>query len=158
MTLRGSVALMRTISTDKSLEQLLEQAKGEKNLQRIRTYLLLLEEFSTYMTRANKQKTLLLLYELLMHPDGDVRRTAGRIMGQILANSGPKYRKERPQSAKSDTMTPTMMTLLSESVELWEYYIDQCLYPDRKISPKHAIRISNSLKIICEHLFASCDE
>ena len=29
MTLRGSVALMRTISTDKSLEQLLEQAKGE---------------------------------------------------------------------------------------------------------------------------------
>ncbi|MGM9563468.1 MAG: hypothetical protein ACI3VQ_05265 [Faecousia sp.] len=158
MTLRGSVALMRTISTDKSLEQLLEQAKGEKNLQRIRTYLLLLEEFSTYMTRANKQKTLLLLYELLMHPDGDVRRTAGRIMGQILANSGPKYRKERPQSAKSDTMTPTMMTLLSESVELWQYYIDQCLYPERKISPKHAIRISNSLKIICEHLFASCDE
>ena len=51
-----------------------------------------------------------------------------------------------------------MMTLLSESVELWQYYIDQCLYPERKISPKHAIRISNSLKIICEHLFASCDE
>ena len=158
MTLRGSIALMHTISTDKSLELLLEQAKGEKNLQRIRTYLLLLEEFSTYMTRANKQKTLLLLYELLMHPDGDVRRTAGRIMGQILANSGPKYRKERPQSAKSDTMTPTMMTLLSESVELWQYYIAQCLHPDRRISPKHAMRISNSLKTICEHLFSSCGE
>ena len=71
-------------------EQLLEQAKGEKNLQRIRMYLRLLEEYSTYMTRANKRKTLVLLYELLMHPDGDVRRIAGRIMGKILANAGPR--------------------------------------------------------------------
>ena len=47
--------------------ELLEQAKGEKNLQRIRTYLLLLQEYSTYMTKANKKKTLMLLYELLMH-------------------------------------------------------------------------------------------
>ena len=63
-------------------------------------YLRLLEEYSTYMTRANKRKTLVLLYELLMHPDGDVRRIAGRIMGKILANAGPRYRKERPLSAK----------------------------------------------------------
>lgn len=157
MTLHGSITLMHTISIDQSLEQLLEQAKGEKNLQSVRTYLLLLEEFSTYMSRANKQKTLLLLYELLMHPDGDVRRSAGRIMGEILANSGPKYRKERPLGAKADTMTPTMMTLLSESVEIWQYYISQCLRPDRKIAPKHAMRISNSLKTICENLFAVCE-
>lgn len=51
-------------------------------------YLRLLEEYSTYMTKANKRKTLVLLYELLMHPDGDVRRIAGRIMGKILANAG----------------------------------------------------------------------
>lgn len=158
MTLCGSMELMRTISTDRSLEQLLEQAKGEKNLQRVRTYLLLLEEYSTYMMRANKQKTLLLLYELLMHPDGDVRRTAGRIMGEILANSGPKYRKERPKDARADVMTPAMMTLLSESVALWQHYMLQCLHPDRKIAPKHAMRISNSLKTICAHLFASCEE
>lgn len=45
---------MHTLSTDQTLEQLLEQAKGEKNLQRIRMYLRLLEEYSTYMTNANK--------------------------------------------------------------------------------------------------------
>ena len=49
-------------------------------------YLRLLEEYSTYMTKANKRKTLVLLYELLMHPDGDVRRIAGRHYGFILAN------------------------------------------------------------------------
>ena len=61
LTLDGSIRLMHTLSTDQTLEQLLEQAKGEKNLQRIRMYLRLLEEYSTYMTRANKRKTLVLL-------------------------------------------------------------------------------------------------
>ena len=110
------------------------------------------------MTAENKKKTLALLYELLMHPEGDVRRKSGQIMGQILANSGPKYRKERPHSARKDAMTPTMMALLDESVSLWEHYILLCLHPDRKVSPKHALRISNSLKTICMSLFASCDE
>ena len=157
MALSGSIRLMRTITTAHSFNQLLEQAKGEKNLQRIRTYLMLLQEYSTYMTKSNKKKTLLFLYELLMHPDGDVRRIAAQIMGQILANSGPKYRKERPLGAKRGIMIPTMMSLLDESVVLWETYIEACLHPDRKIAPKHALRISNSLKTLCESLFAHSD-
>ena len=39
LTLDGSIRLMHTLSTDQTLEQLLEQAKSEKNLQRIRMYL-----------------------------------------------------------------------------------------------------------------------
>ena len=158
LTLDGSIRLMHTLSTDQTLEQLLEQAKGEKNLQRIRMYLRLLEEYSTYMTKANKRKTLVLLYELLMHPDGDVRRIAGRIMGKILANAGPRYRKERPLSARDGQMPPAVMALLSESAELWTHYIGLCLHPDYRISSKHALRISNSLKTICQSLFASCEE
>ena len=156
LTLGGSIRLMHTLSTDQALEQLLEQAKSEKNLQRIRMYLRLLEEYSTYMTKANKQKTLVLLYELLMHPDGDVRRIAGRIMGKILANAGPSYRKERPMSAGEGQTPPAVMAILSESKELWTHYIDLCLHPDYRISGKHALRISNSLKTICGSLFASC--
>ena len=102
--LGGSVRLMRMISTDASFEQILEQAKTEKNRYRIRTYLHLLREYSTYMSTANKKKTLVLLYELLMHPDGDVRRAAGETMGLILANSGPKYRKERPDTAAENAI------------------------------------------------------
>lgn len=156
MTLANATGLMRTVSSSESFAKLLEQAKSGKNLPSIRTYLHLLEEYSTYMTAANKQKTLALLYEMLMHPEGDVRRQSGRIMGQILANSGPKYRKERPVAAREDVMTPTMMALLEESVSLWDYYILHCLHPDRKVSAKHAQRISNSLKTICKSLFAHC--
>ena len=157
LTFDNNIRLMNAISTDTSFDLLLEQARGEKNTHRIRTYLRLFDEYNTYMTRSSKQKLLSFLYELLMHPEGDVRRIAGNIMGQILANSGPKYRKELPEAAPKSAMAPTMLELLDESVALWDSYIVQCLHPDHKIARKHALRISNSLKAICESLFASCD-
>ena len=154
----NNIRLMYAITKDVTFGQLLEQARGEKNLHRIRTYLRLFEEYSTYMTGQNKRRTLSLLYELLMHYQGDVRRQSARIMGQILANSGPKYRKELPSSAPQTAIAPATASFLSESVELWERYIDMCLYPDHKIAAKHAQRISNSLKIIASSLLRSIDE
>ncbi|HRX58714.1 MAG TPA: hypothetical protein P5075_08080 [Eubacteriales bacterium] len=152
----NNVHLMRTITVSDSFEALLEQARAEKNLSRIRTYLLLFEEYSTYMTRTRKLLTLRFLYELLMHHDGDVRRHAGRIMGDILANSGPRYRKELPRGAGALAIAPALHAVLSESTTLWDEYIELCLHPDYKISQKHAARISNSLKTIAGSLFASC--
>ncbi len=152
----NNVHLMHTISVSDSFEALLEQARDEKNLSRIRTYLLLFEEYSTYMTRTHKLLTLRFLYELLMHHDGDVRRHAGRIMGAILANSGPRYRKELPRGAGALAIAPALHAVLSESTTLWDDYIELCLHPDYKISQKHATRISNSLKTIAGSLFANC--
>lgn len=158
MALEGSMELMHTVSVGRTFTRLLEQAKSGLSMHSIRTYLNLFREFSTYMTKQNKKILLNLLYEMLVHPDGDVRRTAGEIMGEILANSGPKYRKERPGRAQSDLVTPAMAALLDEAVELWEQYIELCLHPDRKNSPRHALRISNSLKTITRSLFKTCDE
>jgi nicotinic acid mononucleotide adenylyltransferase len=152
----NNIHLMRMITASDSFEALLEQARDEKKLSRIRTYLLLFEEYSAYMTRTHKLLTLRFLYELLMHHDGDVRRHAGRIMGYILANSGPRYRKELPRGAGALAIAPAMHAVLSESVTLWEEYIELCLHPDYKISAKHAARISNSLKTITDSLFANC--
>ena len=152
----NNVHLMHTISVSDTFEALLEQARDEKNLSRIRTYLLLFEEYSTYMTRTHKLLTLRFLYELLMHHDGDVRRHAGRIMGAILANSGPRYRKELPRGAGSLAIAPALHAVLSESITLWDDYIELCLHPDYRISQKHAARISNSLKTIASSLFARC--
>ncbi len=157
LTFENNIRLMHTISTDASFDLLLEQARGERNAQRLRTYLHLFDEYSTYMTRSNKQKLLSYLYELLMSPEGDIRRTAGNIMGQILANSGPKYRKELPSAAPKSAMAPTMLALLDEAVSLWDHYVKLCLYPDHKIAQKHALRINNSLKSICETLFACAE-
>ncbi len=157
LTFRNNVRLMRMLGGNASFVELVEQARSEKNLHRIRTYLQLFEEYSTYMTREHKLHLLSFLYELLMHREGDVRRNAGRIMGQILANSGPRYRKELPEGAPRTAMAPTMMALLQESTDLWEHYVALCLHPDHKISPKHAQRISNSLKTVAESLFRCTD-
>ena len=157
MTFESNVRLMHTITTDRSFDQLLEQARGERTSSAIRTYLRLLDEYSTYMSRANKQKTLAFLYELLMHHEGDVRRRASQIMGQILANSGPRYRKELPAGAPKEAMAPAMMAILDQSAELWDHYVEQCLHPDRRIAANHALRISNSLKAIAESLFRACE-
>ena len=156
LTLENNIRLMYAMTRDVSFGQLLDRARSEKNLHRIRTYLQIFEEFSTYMTGANKRRTLGLLYELLTHHQGDVRRRSARIMGQILANSGPRYRKEVPASAPRKAVAPATAEFLSESVELWEHYTDICLHPDYKIAAKHAARISNSLKIIGKALFESC--
>ena len=156
LTFDNSLRLMDTFSTDASFEQLLEQARSEKNLQRIRTYLLLFEEYNSYMPKHSKGMTLSFLYELLMHREGDIRRRAAKIMGQILANSGPSYRKELPADAPATAYAPTLMGYFAEAERLWEEQIRLCLYPDRKISAKHAQRISNSLKGIAESLFSVC--
>ena len=156
-TFENNIRLMYAITKDVTFGQMLEQARGEKNLHRIRTYLRVFEEYSTYMTGQNKRRTLGLLYELLMHHQGDVRRQSGRIMGQILANSGPKYRKELPNSAPQTAIAPATAAFLSESVELWEQYMGMCLRPDHRIAAKHAQRIANSLKIIAASLLRCCD-
>ena len=156
LTFTNNVTLMHTITVDASFEQLLESARSEKSLNRIRTYLHLFTEYHTYMTGANKRRVLSFLYELLMHQQGDVRRRAAKLMGRILANSGPRYRKELPANAPHEAMAPTLLAFLTESVDLWESYLEDCLHPDHKISAKHAIRISNSVKIIAENLFAYC--
>lgn len=155
-TLENNIRLMSGISGDVTFGQLLEQARGEKNLHHIRTYLRIFEEFSTYMTGTNKRRTLDLLYELLMHHQGDVRRQSARIMGQILANSGPTYRKELPASAPESAVAPATAAFLTEPLSLWEHYMDICLHPDHKIAAKHALRISNSIKTIAESLFKNC--
>ena len=157
MTFESNVRLMHTITAERSFDRLLEEARGERTTASVRTYLRLLDEYSTYMTRAGKQKTLKFLYELLMHHEGDVRRRASELMGQILANSGPSYRKELPQAAPKSALAPAMMAVLDKSAEVWESYLLQCLHPDRRITAGHAQRISNSLKAITGSLFEHCN-
>lgn len=158
LTFHNNIRLMRQITHDASFEQLLEQARNEKNLQSIRTYLHLYSEYHTYLTREQKGKLLHFLYELLMHHDGDVRRRAGLLMGQVLSNSGPKYRKELPAGVPEQAAAPNLLSFINESVQVWARYVDQILHPDLKITPKHASRISNSLKIIAQSVFRNLSQ
>ncbi|MEG1883286.1 MAG: cytidyltransferase-related domain protein [Clostridia bacterium] len=156
MAIERNLRLMHAFSANESFERLLEQARSEKTLESIRTYLNLFEEYCTYMTRAHKLETLNLLYELLMHQESDVRRLAGRLMGRILSNDGLQYRKELPDNAPETAIAPTLSEMLQEREALWQKYLELLLSPDPKIGKKHAIRIVNSLKVVVESLFDHC--
>lgn len=152
----NNILLMHSISHDISFSMLLESARNEKNLYRIRTYLHLFNEYFTYMTKANKLRLLSFLYELLMHHESDIRRIAAQLMGKVLANSGVRYRKELPEHAPGSAIAPALNEMLSESASLWQEYLNLLIEPDRKISPKHRLRIMNSLKVVLKSLLENC--
>lgn len=151
-----SLRLMESFSNPDSFSRLLEQARGEKNLRNIRTYLLLFEEYGQQMPQSGKRNTLSLLYELLMHPEGDVRRRAATIMGHILGDAGPTYRKELPPNAPATACAPAMVEHLPERTGLWQTCLLRCLRPEKNLSGKHARRITDSLKVIAGSLFSCC--
>lgn len=150
------LSLMHDISAGTSFERLIESARAERNSERIRSYLALLDEYCAYMPKARKLRALEFLYELLMHPEGDVRREAALVMGKILANSGLAYRKELPKDAPEEAAAPTLSEHLAASFSLFDAYIEKLTSPDHRIEPKHSLRIQNSLKVVIDSLFTHC--
>ena len=156
MSIGHHLAVTDMIDTGASFDRLLERARGEKNLDSIRTYLTLLSEYVTYMRRDHKSRTLDFLYELLAHHESDVRRQAAELMGKILANSGLQYRKELPQNAPRGAAAPTLSEMLLQARELWRMQLDKLLFPERQIDSKHAMRVQNSLKVVADSVFRHC--
>ncbi len=156
MAVEYNIRLMHSVSTSASFERLLERARSEKNLESIRTYLNLFDEYFTYMSREHKLLLLNFLYELLMHHESDVRRQAGKLMGRILANSGLQYRKELPEHAPETAIAPTLCEMLGQCAALWKSFLDLLIEPDPKITKRHATRICNSLKVVVGSVFDSC--
>ena len=106
LTFANSIHLMATVAASEPFAQSLERAKGAKNTQSIRTYLHLLEEYNTYMTASNRRKTLALLYELLMHPEGDVRRKAGADHGPDPGQQRDPIPERAPRLRQRDAPPP----------------------------------------------------
>lgn len=151
-----SLAFMHDVGAGKAFERLIESARSERSSERLRSYLMLLDEYCAYMPRARKLRALDYLYELLMHPAGDIRREAGLIMGKILANSGLAYRKELPADAPEDIAAPTLSEQLAAGFSLFGAQMEKMLFPDHRIEKKHSLRVKNSLKVVVDSLFACC--
>lgn len=149
MAISHNIRLMNKISGETSFGSVLEGARSEKNWKNSRAYINLFEEYFTYMTQKQKTMTLKFLYELLMHREGDIRRQAADLLGNIIVHFDEEYRKELPE----DTVRPSgeMTGLL-----LWERYLDLILYPDHKVTDQHRRWIGYSLKIAVDSVLTRC--
>ena len=140
-----NMELMSRLTGQRSFARLLELARGETNWRRLRAYLGVFESYSLYLHIPQKVQTLAFLYELLMHREGDIRRQAAALLGEIIGGFHAGYAKERPAGSRPD---PRAVTDLDQ----WKLYLDKIIYPDHKLMPQHRRWIGYTLKFVVASL------
>lgn len=144
-----NMELMHRLTDQRSFARLLEEARGETDWRRLRAYLAVMESYSLYLHIPQKVQTLTFLYELLMHREGDIRRQAAALLGELIAGFHAGYAKERPADIRPD---PRAIT----DVDQWRLYLDKILYPDHKLMPQHRRWIGYTLKFAVGSLLSHC--
>ena len=144
-----NMELMHRLTDQRSFARLLEEARGETDWRRLRAYLAVMESYSLYLHIPQKVQTLTFLYELLMHREGDIRRQAAALLGEIIAGFHAGYAKERPADIRPDPRA-------INDVDQWRLYLDKILYPDHKLMPQHRRWIGYTLKFAVGSLLSHC--
>ena len=94
-----NMELMHRLTDQRSFARLLEEARGETDWRRLRAYLAVMESYSLYLHIPQKVQTLTFLYELLMHREGDIRRQAAALLGELprrLRQGAPRRHPSGP--------------------------------------------------------------
>ena len=146
-----NIRLMHRLSRERLFVATLEAARGEKDPARIRTYVSIFREYFTYWTVEQKEQTLEFLYELLLLPDGDIRRQAAGLMGQILSKFLSGYKKELPQGVAPSAQE-------ERPFELWAEYLEKLIHPDRRLTPRQISMIRYQAKTAADALLGGCSD
>lgn len=129
------------LSNERKFGNIIEAARSTKDWKQLRAYLNVFQEYFTYLSVRQKTQALSFLYELLVHREGDIRRQAAALIGQIIARFHLVYRKELPADVPSDPAAEVPFTL-------WEQYLDRIIYPDHKTTQQQRSHISYTLKLV----------
>lgn len=144
-----NIKLMHRLGHDRLFVAILEAARTEKEPSRIRAYLSIFEEYFTYWSAGQKEQTLEFLYELLLLPDGDIRRQAAGLIGCILAGFQSGYKKELPVGTAPSPQE-------NRPFVLWGEYLDKLIYPDRRLTPMQTRKIRFQAKTVADALLREC--
>lgn len=136
-----NLRLMHMLSNEQKFGNIIESARSTKSWQQLRAYLNIFEEYFTYLSVRQKTQALAFLYELLVHREGDIRRQAGSLIGQIIARFHLVYQKELPAHADHDPAEEVPF-------QLWEQYLGLIVYPDHKTTPQQRSHIGYTLKLV----------
>ena len=149
MAVEHNLSMMRRLSHEGLFSDLLEKARSEKDWARVRTYLCILEDYFTYLSANQKIQTVYFLYELLLHPEGDIRRQAAALMGQVMAKFSLRYKKELPSAAPQAAVEQTQFAL-------WAQYLNLLFYPDHKLTPQQTSHIRFTAKLVVSATLENC--
>ena len=146
-----NIRLMHRLGHDQLFGNVIEAARSEKAPDRLRAYVSVFEEYFTYWSAAQKEQMLTFLYELLMYPDGDIRRQVASLIGRILAGFHSGYRKEQPAGyapAPGD----------SRHFELWRGYFERLIHPDSRLTSQQISKIRYTAKLALDALLDACSD
>ena len=144
-----NIRLMHRLGHEQLFAGILEAARGEKEPARIRAYVSIFEEYFTYWSTGQKEQTLEFLYELLLSPDGDIRRQAAHLMGRILAKFLSGYKKELPAGTAPSPQE-------ARPFELWQTYLEKLIHPDHRLTPRQTSMIRYQAKTVADALLENC--
>ena len=143
LSMEHHLRLMNQLSSERKFGNIIEAARSSRNWMQLRVYLNIFEEYCTYLSARQKTQALSFLYELLSHREGDIRRQAASLIGQIIAKFHLVYRKRLPDDAPSDPAEEVPFTL-------WEEYLDKIIRPDHKSTAQQRSHIGYTLKIVVD--------
>ncbi len=151
MAVDHNIRLMHQLSREHLFAAVLEAARGEKSPARQRAYVSIFEEYFTYWNAGQKEQALQYLYELLLSPDGNIRRQAAILMGRILAEFRTVYKKELPAGAPPDPQE-------DRPFQLWAEYLGRLIHPDRRLTPRQASLIRYQAKTVADAVLGGCSD
>lgn len=150
LAIEHNINLMYQFRDEYSLDSILQLARSEKDRDKLREYVRAFEEYSANLTQKQKLQTISFMYELLIHPEEDIRNQSAKLIGRLIATYDQEYRKEIPDDAKVLPSPPA-------SVELLREYLKLFLYPGHNIIPSQRSWIGYGTGIMLDSLFLACD-
>jgi len=148
--IENNIYLMSNLISESRFLEILEIARGEEDWRRLRIYLQILREYSTYLTQKQKEFALRLLRDLLLHKEEDIRKESSEIIGKIISNFDEEYRKELPLNVDVEIN-------FKKSDQIFVDLLNDLLFPDYKILESQNEWLYN-LKTIVKSIFLECKD
>ncbi len=148
LSMEHHLRLMNQLSNEQRFGNIIEAARASRDWKQLRVYLNIFEEYCTYLSARQKTQALALMYELLSHREGDIRRQAASLIGQMIAKFHLVYRKRLPDDAPSDPAEEVPFTL-------WAEYLEIIIHPDHKTTAQQRSHIGYTLKIVVDAMLRS---
>lgn len=151
LSIDHNIGIMNRLRDENSLNSMLENARGLDNINSLRSYQYIIEEYSNYLTQKQKLIALKFLYERLMIPAEDIRKQTASLIGLLIANFDEIERKELPKGARKKIVE-------IDSFKLFENYLSKCLFPNLRIIDKHKEWIRRSMSSMIEALLINSSD
>lgn len=144
-----NIYLMYKLRNEYSLERILDTARSEKDWKNLREYIKVFEEYSAYLTKEQKIRTMKFLFENLTHPEDDIRIHCAKLIGKLIATFDEDYRKEIPKDVELDMPNLTSKDLLN-------IYIKSMLSPSSNTIPLNKFNLGYNTSTMIKSLFRYC--